>query len=135
MALTQALFEACPGALHENQRLLVLGLRLKAQSQIETAHEYIGMFRSQHLLAQRQHLAVPVHGPLRVAAAGELAGEFAVQGGGGEDAGAAAVDGGAGQRVTNILDKLGEIRGWSRAEAETRTERAFFSLFDRVQRS
>jgi len=37
--------------------------------------------------------------------------------------------------LPHILDKLGEIRGWSRAEAETRTERAFFSLFDRVQRS
>jgi len=36
--------------------------------------------------------------------------------------------------LPHILDKLGEIRGWSRAEAEARTERAFFSLFDRVQR-
>jgi TatD DNase family protein len=33
-----------------------------------------------------------------------------------------------------VLDKLGEIRGWTRAEAEARTEAAFFDLFHRVPR-
>jgi TatD DNase family protein len=33
-----------------------------------------------------------------------------------------------------VLDKLAEIRGWSREEAETRTENAFFRLFDRIPR-
>ena len=33
-----------------------------------------------------------------------------------------------------VLDKLAELRGWSRAEAEQRTADAFFSLFDRVVR-
>jgi TatD DNase family protein len=31
-----------------------------------------------------------------------------------------------------VLDKLAEIRGWTRAEAEARTEAAFFALFDRI---
>ncbi|MBV9996570.1 MAG: TatD family hydrolase [Caulobacteraceae bacterium] len=31
-----------------------------------------------------------------------------------------------------VLAKLAEIRGWSLAEAEARTERAFFNLFDRI---
>jgi TatD DNase family protein len=34
-----------------------------------------------------------------------------------------------------VLAKLAEIRGWSAAEAETRTEAAFFDLFDRIPRS
>jgi TatD DNase family protein len=33
-----------------------------------------------------------------------------------------------------VLDKLAEIRGWDRAEAETRTADAFFALFDRIAR-
>src|SRR6202012_4579262 len=33
-----------------------------------------------------------------------------------------------------VLDKLAEIRGWSREEAEARTEDAFFALFDRIPR-
>src|SRR5580692_7774435 len=33
-----------------------------------------------------------------------------------------------------VLEKLAEIRGWSPEEAETRTEAAFFALFDRVDR-
>jgi TatD DNase family protein len=33
-----------------------------------------------------------------------------------------------------VLDKLAEIRGWSREEAEDRTTRAFFDLFDRIPR-
>jgi TatD DNase family protein len=33
-----------------------------------------------------------------------------------------------------VLAKLAEIRGWSIAEAETRTEAAFFNLFDKVPR-
>ncbi len=37
--------------------------------------------------------------------------------------------------IGHVLDKLAEIRGWSRAEAEVRTEDAFFSLFDRVPRA
>jgi len=36
--------------------------------------------------------------------------------------------------LPHIVDKLGEIRGWSRSEAEAKTERAFFELFDRVPR-
>jgi TatD DNase family protein len=34
-----------------------------------------------------------------------------------------------------VLDKLAEGRGWSRAEAEQRTEDAFFALFDRIKAS
>jgi len=33
-----------------------------------------------------------------------------------------------------VLAKLAEIRGWSSAEAEQRTEDAFFALFDRIAR-
>jgi TatD DNase family protein len=33
-----------------------------------------------------------------------------------------------------VLAKLGEIRGWPLAEAEARTEAAFFALFDRIPR-
>ena len=33
-----------------------------------------------------------------------------------------------------VLDKLAEIRGWSREEAERRTTDAFFALFDRAPR-
>lgn len=36
--------------------------------------------------------------------------------------------------IPHILAKLAEIRGWSLAEAEARTERAFFDLFDRIPR-
>jgi TatD DNase family protein len=36
--------------------------------------------------------------------------------------------------VPLVLDKLAEIRGWSREEAEQRTEDAFFALFDRIPR-
>jgi TatD DNase family protein len=36
--------------------------------------------------------------------------------------------------VVHVLDKLAEIRGWSVAEAEQRTEDAFFALFDRIPR-
>lgn len=36
--------------------------------------------------------------------------------------------------LPHIVDKLGEIRGWSRDETEKRTEDAFFALFDRVPR-
>jgi TatD DNase family protein len=36
--------------------------------------------------------------------------------------------------IAPILDKLAEIRGWSRQEAERRTEDAFFALFDRIPR-
>jgi TatD DNase family protein len=36
--------------------------------------------------------------------------------------------------VAHVLDKLAEIRGWSREEAEARTEEAFFALFDRIPR-
>ena len=36
--------------------------------------------------------------------------------------------------VTHVLDKLAEIRGWSRDEAEARTTVAFFALFDRIPR-
>jgi TatD DNase family protein len=37
--------------------------------------------------------------------------------------------------VGHVLDKLAEIRGWSRAEAEARTTDAFFALFDRIPRT
>jgi TatD DNase family protein len=33
-----------------------------------------------------------------------------------------------------VLEKLAEVRGWDRAEAEARTEAAFFDLFDRIPR-
>ena len=36
--------------------------------------------------------------------------------------------------LPHILACLAEIRGWSLAEAETRTEQAFFDLFDRIPR-
>jgi TatD DNase family protein len=36
--------------------------------------------------------------------------------------------------LPHVLDKLAEIRGWSRDEAERRTEDAFFALFDRIPR-
>ncbi len=36
--------------------------------------------------------------------------------------------------LPHVLDKLAEIRGWTRAEAEARTEDAFFALFDRIPR-
>jgi TatD DNase family protein len=36
--------------------------------------------------------------------------------------------------VVHVLDKLAEIRGWSRDEAEVRTTDAFFALFDRIPR-
>ena len=36
--------------------------------------------------------------------------------------------------LPHVLAKLAEIRGWSAAEAEARTESAFFALFDRVAR-
>lgn len=36
--------------------------------------------------------------------------------------------------VVHVLDKLAEIRGWSRDEAEARTTDAFFALFDRIPR-
>ena len=36
--------------------------------------------------------------------------------------------------LPHIYDKLAEIRGWSRAETEQRTEDAFFALFDRIPR-
>ena len=36
--------------------------------------------------------------------------------------------------VGHVLDKLAEIRGWSRDEAERRTADAFFALFDRIPR-
>jgi TatD DNase family protein len=36
--------------------------------------------------------------------------------------------------LPHVLAKLAEIRGWSLAEAEERTETAFFSLFDRIPR-
>ena len=34
----------------------------------------------------------------------------------------------------HVLDKLAEIRGWTRDEAEARTENAFFDLFHRSPR-
>lgn len=36
--------------------------------------------------------------------------------------------------VTHVFDKLAEVRGWSRGEAEQRAEDAFFALFDRIPR-
>jgi len=36
--------------------------------------------------------------------------------------------------LPHVLDKLAEIRGWTRAEAEARAEDAFFALFDRIPR-
>jgi len=36
--------------------------------------------------------------------------------------------------VTHVLDRLAEIRGWGRDEAEARTTDAFFALFDRIPR-
>jgi TatD DNase family protein len=36
--------------------------------------------------------------------------------------------------VVHVLEKLAEIRGWTVAEAEQRTEDAFFALFDRIPR-
>jgi len=36
--------------------------------------------------------------------------------------------------LPHILAKLAQIRGWSLAEAEARTEDAFFALFDRIPR-
>jgi TatD DNase family protein len=36
--------------------------------------------------------------------------------------------------LPHILDKLAEVRGWSRDDAEARTEDAFFALFDRIPR-
>jgi TatD DNase family protein len=36
--------------------------------------------------------------------------------------------------LPHVLAKLAEIRGWSLAEAEARTEKAFFDLFDRIPR-
>jgi TatD DNase family protein len=36
--------------------------------------------------------------------------------------------------LPHVLAKLAEIRGWSLAQAETRTEQAFFELFDRIPR-
>ncbi len=36
--------------------------------------------------------------------------------------------------VPHVMAKLAEIRGWSLAEAERRTEDAFFTLFDRIPR-
>jgi len=37
--------------------------------------------------------------------------------------------------LPHVLAKLAEIRGWTLAEAEQRTEDAFFTLFDRIPRS
>jgi TatD DNase family protein len=36
--------------------------------------------------------------------------------------------------IPHVLAKLAEIRGWSLAETEARTETAFFDLFDRIPR-
>jgi TatD DNase family protein len=36
--------------------------------------------------------------------------------------------------LPHVLDKLAEIRGWSREDAEARAEDAFFALFDRIPR-
>jgi TatD DNase family protein len=36
--------------------------------------------------------------------------------------------------IGHVLDKLAEIRGWSRDEAEARTGDAFFRLFDKIPR-
>lgn len=37
--------------------------------------------------------------------------------------------------LPHVLAKLAEVRGWTLAEAEARTEGAFFTLFDRVART
>lgn len=37
--------------------------------------------------------------------------------------------------IVHVLEKLAEIRGWTREEAELRTEAAFFELFDRIPRA
>ena len=37
--------------------------------------------------------------------------------------------------LPHVLAKLADIRGWSLEEAEGRTERAFFNLFDKIERS
>jgi len=37
--------------------------------------------------------------------------------------------------LPHVLDKLAEIRGWSRADTEQRAEDAFFALFDRIPRA
>jgi TatD DNase family protein len=36
--------------------------------------------------------------------------------------------------LPKVLEKLAEIRGWTLAEAEARTEEAFFAVFDRIPR-
>ena len=36
--------------------------------------------------------------------------------------------------LVHVLDKLAEIRGWSREGAESRTQDAFFNLFGRIPR-
>lgn len=36
--------------------------------------------------------------------------------------------------LPHVLDKLAEIRGWTRAEAEQRSQDAFFALFDKIPR-
>jgi TatD DNase family protein len=36
--------------------------------------------------------------------------------------------------LPKVLEKLAELRGWSLAEAEARTEDAFFAVFDRIPR-
>lgn len=36
--------------------------------------------------------------------------------------------------IVHVLDKLAELRGWTREEAEQRTQDAFFALFDRIPR-
>jgi TatD DNase family protein len=36
--------------------------------------------------------------------------------------------------LPHVLDGLASIRGWTPAEAEARTEDAFFRLFDRIRR-
>jgi TatD DNase family protein len=36
--------------------------------------------------------------------------------------------------IALVLDKLADIRGWDRGEAEARAEAAFFDLFDRIPR-
>lgn len=36
--------------------------------------------------------------------------------------------------LPKVLEKLAEVRGWSLADAERRTEDAFFTLFDRIAR-
>ncbi len=37
--------------------------------------------------------------------------------------------------LPHVLEKLAEVRGWTREEAEQRTEDAFFALFDRIPRA